>query len=172
MKISGVDRCGCLIQSARLESSRSPPLPAPPPSPPPSPLSTPPLSSSLSIRFQPAITIGCDSSPSESNPFGESTNSLFVPDLLFPLFLSFPFSAASLLDLSFRSLVLSPIVPIFPVLMTPFLLREFLPRERFATEGYSYQFPGAIRPFILPSVPAPSSALAQRLILNKLETST
>lgn len=74
MKISGVDRCGCLIQSARLESSdlrhcnhhhhhhrhrrrchrhhylrrqrrryrRS-------------------LSTSLSTRFQPAITIGCDS---------------------------------------------------------------------------------------------------------------
>lgn len=131
MKISGVDRCGCLIQSARLESSdlRYP-----------STLS--PLSTSLSIRFQLAITIGCDSSSGESNPFGESTDSLFVPA---PLSLSFSLSFPL-----FRFLYPSSLSWSARGLMTVLPSRESLPGERFATEGCSYRFPGAFRPFYPP----------------------
>lgn len=61
MKISGVDRCGCLIQSARLESSDLRRYNTTVSLPPPLMSTLSSLSTPLTTRFQPAITIGCDS---------------------------------------------------------------------------------------------------------------
>lgn len=158
---------------------RSPPLPSPPPPllpPLQQPLPLPPsLSTSLSIRFQPAITIGCDASPGESNPFGESTNSLFVSDSLsfsLPLlifFYSFYRSLSGFLSLSLYFLLFLPssfLALVFLVLMTLFLSQESLPRERFATEGYSYRFPGAFRPFTPIFFPTPLPSSRHSRLLN------
>lgn len=151
MKISGVDRCGCLIQSARLESSDlrrryhrfQPPFR----------FAFNPLSQSDVTRAR--------ANPIRSERERESADSLFVPaslSLSFPLsYPLFPFLYPSSLSWSARGL------------MTVLPSRESLPGERFATEGCSYRFPGALRPFYFPrSLPA----LVQRLILNKLETGT
>lgn len=181
MKISGVDRCGCLIQSARLESSDlrhynhhrrcrhhhhhlhqcrryrrfQPPF---------------------RLAFKPLSQSDVTPSSGESNPFGQSTSSLFVPGSFSSLpFFSFLRRLFSLL--SFCSF-LSSLFRALLALMTVLLSRESLPRERFAIEGCSYRFPGAFRSFNPASLLAhtPSSVPAQqrlkRLIPNKLERGT
>lgn len=187
MKISGVDRCGCLIQSARLESSDlrhynhhrrcrhhlhhhhlhqcrryrrfQPPF---------------------RLAFKPLSQSDVTPSSGESNPFGQSTSSLFVPG-------PFSFLPSSFSVAFFRFCLSVPFfrLPVFLLysgallaLMTVLLSRESLPRERFAIEGCSYRFPGAFRSFNPASLLAhtPSSVLAQqrlkRLIPNKLERGT
>lgn len=113
MKISGVDRCGCLIQSARLESSDlrhynhhrrcrhrlhhhhhlhqcrryrrfQPPF---------------------RLAFKPLSQSDVTPSSGESNPFGQSTSSLFVPGPF--SFLPFSFSVAFFSLLSFCSFLSS-----------------------------------------------------------------
>lgn len=138
MKISGVDRCGCLIQSARLESTGPPIVP----------FSHPFHCAPPTRRFR-ARTIGCDSN--QANPI----RSRRVPILASSSFRS-PFSPSVSVP-PLGPLPSAPDVFVLPQSFDSlFLRREPLPRERFAAEGYSYRFPGAFRPFQpLPPPPPP-----------------
>lgn len=177
MKISGVDRCGCLIQSARLESS--------------------------DLRYNTTITTtsaNVDAIVAFNLPYDSLSTSYHnrmwlwtranpirlgrVPVLyLFLRVLSLPFSSLSQLSSLFPTSVFlslsfafppSSFIPVLSALMTVLLSRESLPRERFAIEGCSYRFPGVFRPFNPASFLAfaPSSMPAQHLILNELESGT
>lgn len=178
MKISGVDRCGCLIQSARLESSDL------------CHYNTTVATTSTNVDAIVAFNLPYDSlSTSYHNRMWLWTRAnpirlgrvpvlylfLRVLSLLFssPSPLSSLFSTSIFLSLSFP-FPPSFFIPVLSALMTVLLSRESLPRERFAIEGCSYRFPGVFRPFNPASFLAfvPSSVPAQHLIFNKLESGT
>lgn len=125
MKISAVDRCGCLIQSTSLESA------------------------SLEPTFRPSRpytapfprTIGRDSNLRIQSVRAECRH------------FSCPAALSALGPVPFQRPTLSDATRGFarrlrlPSALTLFPSRESLRRKRFAAEGYSYRFPGAFRPF-------------------------
>lgn len=155
---------------------RSLPPPSPSPSAATTALSTPlpsPSFDSLSTRYHNRMRLEprrIQSVQGEYQFFTCSCRPSFALSASLPfLLLPFPFLPIPFL---FRELSTSPclsfhsvfsflfFVPVALVLMTPLLSRESLPGERFATEGCSYRFPGAFRPFAFPlsSVPLAASA--------------